>query len=112
LRTGAIGAAPVPIEMRRRMLDRENGLGMDATVVYGLPEATGGTHFTRLGDPIDKRVSTVGRVTPELEDRIVDPISGRVLGAGEEGEVCVKGPTLMLRYYKEPAATAEKVRDG
>ncbi|PYM95793.1 MAG: AMP-binding protein [Candidatus Rokuibacteriota bacterium] len=112
LRTGTIGAAPVPIEMMRRILDRENGLGMDATVVYGLTEATGGTHFTRLGDPIDKRVSTVGRVTPELEDRIVDPTSGRVLGAGEEGEVCVKGPSLMLGYYKQDDATAEKIRDG
>ena len=112
LRTGTIGAAPMPIEMMRRILDRENGLGMDATVVYGLTEATGGTHFTRLGDPIDKRVSTVGRVTPELEDRIVDPTSGRVLGAGEEGEVCVKGPSLMLGYYKQDDATAEKIRDG
>jgi acyl-CoA synthetase (AMP-forming)/AMP-acid ligase II len=49
LRTGTIGAAPVPVEMMRKILDREHGLGMDATVVYGLTEATGGTHFTRLG---------------------------------------------------------------
>src|SRR2546430_2947024 len=56
--------------------------------------------------------STVGRVTPELEDRIVDPTSGRVLGAGEEGEVCVKGPSHMLGYYKQDDATAEKIRDG
>jgi fatty-acyl-CoA synthase len=112
LRTGTIGAAPVPIEMMRRILDRDHGLGMDATVVYGLTEATGGTHWTRLGDPIDKRVSTVGRVSPELVDRIVDPQTGRECGPGEEGEVCVKGPTLMLGYYKRPEATAEKVRDG
>jgi fatty-acyl-CoA synthase len=112
LRTGTIGAAPVPVEMMRRILDREQGLGMDATVVYGLTEATGGTHFTRLGDPLDKRVSTVGRVTPELVDRILDPATGRECAAGEEGEVCVKGPSLMLEYYKEPEATAEKMRDG
>jgi len=66
LRTGTIGAAPVPMEMMRKILDREHGLGMNATVVYGLTEATGGTHFTRRGDPIEQRVSTVGRVTPEL----------------------------------------------
>ncbi len=112
LRTGTIGAAPVPMEMMTRILDREAGLGMDATVVYGLTEATGGTHWTRLGDPIDKRVSTVGRVSPELEDRIVDPATGRVLPAGQEGEVCVKGPTLMLGYYRQPEATAGKIRDG
>ena len=112
LRTGTIGAAPVPIEMMRKILDRHDGLGMDATVVYGLTEATGGTHFTRLGDPLDKRVATVGRVTPELVDRIVDPATGRERAAGEDGEVCVKGPSLMLGYYKDPEATAEKIRDG
>src|SRR5262249_42843483 len=111
LRTGTIGAAPVPIEMMKQIL-AEDGLGMDATVVYGLTEATGGTHFTRLGDPVDKRVSTVGRVTSELQDRTVDPASGRVLGPGAEGEICVKGPTLMLGYYKQSEATAEKIRDG
>jgi fatty-acyl-CoA synthase len=112
LRTGSIGAAPVPAEIMRKILDRERGLGMDALVVYGLTEATGGTHWTRPGDPLDKRVSTVGLRTPELEDRIVDPKTGRELPAGEEGEVCLKGPTLMLGYYKKPEATAEKVRDG
>jgi fatty-acyl-CoA synthase len=98
--------------MMRRILDRERGLGMDATVVYGLTEATGGTHFTRRGDPLDKRVSTVGRVTSELVDRIVDPATGRECAVGEEGEVCVKGPSLMLGYYRRPEATAEKIRDG
>jgi fatty-acyl-CoA synthase len=112
LRTGTIGAAPVPVEMMRKIIDREDGLGMDATVVYGLTEATGGTHFTRLGDPLDKRVATVGRVTSELVDRIVDPATGRECAVGEEGEVCVKGPSLMIGYYKQPEATAEKVRDG
>ena len=112
LRTGTIGAAPVPIEMMRKILDSDHGLGMDATVVYGLTEATGGTHFTRRGDPIDKRVSTVGRCTSELVDKIVDPITGRECTVEEEGEVCVKGPSLMLGYYKRPEATAEKIRDG
>jgi fatty-acyl-CoA synthase len=112
LRTGSIGAAPVPVEIMRRILDREHGLGMDALVVYGLTEATGGTHWTRPGDPLEKRVATVGLRTPEIEDRIVDPVSGAVLSPGEEGEVCVKGPTMMLGYYKNPEATAEKLRDG
>jgi len=112
LRTGSIGAAPVPVEIMRRILDSDHGLGMDALVVYGLTEATGGTHWTRPGDPIDKRVSTVGLRTPEIEDRIVDPVTGAPLGPGEEGEVCIAGPTLMLGYYKNPATTAEKIRDG
>jgi fatty-acyl-CoA synthase len=112
LRTGSIGAAPVPVEIMRKILDPERGLGMDALVVYGLTEATGGTHWTRAGDPIEKRVATVGLPTPEIEDRIVDPATGVPLGPGEEGEVCVKGPTMMIGYYKNAAATAEKLRDG
>ncbi len=112
LRTGSIGAAPVPVEIMRRILDREHGLGMEALVVYGLTEATGGTHWTRPGDPIDKRVSTVGLHTAEIEDRVVDPATGRELAPGEEGELCVKGPTLMIGYHKKPEATAEKIRDG
>ena len=112
LRTGSIGAAPVPAEIMRRILDSEGGLGMDALVVYGLTEATGGTHWTRPGDPLEKRVATVGLPTPEIEDRVVDPITGAPVGPGEEGEVCVKGPTMMMGYYKKPEATAEKLRDG
>jgi fatty-acyl-CoA synthase len=112
LRTGSIGAAPVPVEIMKKILDRETGLGMEALVVYGLTEATGGTHWTRAGDPLEKRVATVGLRTPEIEDRIVDPVTGRTLPPGEEGEVCIKGPTLMLGYYQKPEATAEKVRDG
>ena len=112
LRTGSIGAAPVPVEIMRRILDREGGLGMDALVVYGLTEATGGTHWTRAGDPLEKRVATVGVRTPEIEDLIVDPVTGQPLPPGQEGEVCVKGPTLMLGYYKQPDATADKIRDG
>jgi len=112
LRTGSIGAAPVPVEIMRKILDRERGLGMDALVVYGLTEATGGTHWTRPGDPIEKRVSTVGVRTAEIEDRITDPATGQELPPGEEGELCLKGPTLMIGYYNKPDATAEKIRDG
>ena len=112
LRTGSIGAAPVPVEIMRKILDPVAGLGMDALVVYGLTEATGGTHWTRPGDPIEKRVATVGLPTPDIEDRIVDPATGAEVPTGVEGEVWIKGPTLMLGYYKMPEATADRIRDG
>jgi fatty-acyl-CoA synthase len=112
LRTGSIGAAPVPVEIMRRILDRERGLGMDALVVYGLTEATGGTHWTRPGDSLERRVSTVGVRTAEILDRVVDPVTGREVPPGEEGELCIKGPTLMIGYYNKPEATAEKIRHG
>ena len=71
---------PVPVEIMRRIIDPERGLGMDALVVYGLTEATGGTHWTRSGDPIEKRVATVGLRTSEIEDRVVDPATGELDG--------------------------------
>ena len=85
---------------------------MDALVVYGLTEATGGTHWTRPGDALERRVATVGLRTAEIEDRVVDPATGRQLPPGEEGELCIKGPTLMMGYYNKPEATAQKIRDG
>jgi fatty-acyl-CoA synthase len=100
------------VEIMRRILDGKAGLGMDALVVYGLTEATGGTHWTRPGDPLEKRVATVGLPTPEIEDRVVDPATGAPVGPGVEGEVCVKGPTMMMGYYKKPEATADKLREG
>jgi fatty-acyl-CoA synthase len=112
LRTGSIGAAPVPAEVMWKILDPVGGLGMDALVVYGLTEATGGTHWTRPGDPLAKRVGTVGLPTPEIRDRIVDPATGEEVPAGVEGEVCIAGPTLMLGYYGKPEETAAKIRDG
>jgi fatty-acyl-CoA synthase len=112
LRTGSIGAAPVPVEIMRKIIDPERGLGMDAQVVYGLTEATGGTHWTRSGDPIEKRVATVGLRTSEIEDRVVDPVTGQEVPPGQEGELCVRGPTLMIGYYNKPQATAEKIREG
>lgn len=57
-------------------------------------------------------MSTVGLRTAEIVDRVVDPATGQDLPAGEEGELCIKGPTLMIGYYNKPEATAEKIREG
>jgi fatty-acyl-CoA synthase len=62
-----------------------------------------------LDDPLDKRVSTVGRIHPHLEVKIVDPESGAVVPRGAPGELCTRGYSVMLGYWENPQATAAAV---
>lgn len=112
LRKGSIGSAPVPIDLMRRILDPGGGLGIDVLVGYGQSEAGGVSHHTRLGDSPERRVSTVGLPAAGIEDRIVDPDTGRDCTTGGEGEVWVKTSQMMLGYYRNPEATAARMVDG
>jgi fatty-acyl-CoA synthase len=64
---------------------------------------------TSIDDPIDKRVSTVGRVHPNLEIKIVDPENGRVVPRGTPGELCTRGYSVMLGYWRDAEKTAEAI---
>src|ERR1700749_75964 len=64
---------------------------------------------TRVDDSIDRRVSTVGRVGPHLEVKIIDPETGLTMPYGEPGELCTRGYSVMLGYWEEPDKTAEAI---
>src|ERR671916_1903363 len=64
---------------------------------------------TRADDTLDRRVSTVGRVHPHVEVKVVDPATGRTLPSGEPGELCTRGYSVMLGYWDEPEKTAEAI---
>ncbi|MEV4734616.1 AMP-binding protein, partial [Saccharopolyspora sp. NPDC049426] len=64
---------------------------------------------TRADDSLERRVSTVGRVGPHLEVKIVDPASGRTVPCGEPGELCTRGYSVMLGYWEQPDKTAEVI---
>src|ERR671916_1652238 len=64
---------------------------------------------TRADDTLDRRVSTVGRVHPHVEVKVVDPATGRTLPRGEPGELCTRGYSVMLGYWNEPEKTAEAI---
>jgi fatty-acyl-CoA synthase len=110
LRTGIMAGSPCPIEVMRQVIDR---MHMDeVTICYGMTETSPVSTQTTADDPVEVRVSTVGRVHPHVEVKVVDPESGRVLPRGEPGELCSRGYIVMLGYWNNPGATAEAIDAG
>lgn len=104
LRTGVMAGAPCPIEVMRKVLERMNM--RDVTIAYGMTETSPVSFQSASDDPVERRVSSVGRVQPHLEVKIVDG-QGRVVPLGEAGELCTRGYSVMLGYWDDPARTAE-----
>ncbi len=104
LRTGIVAGAPCPADM----LERAVGLlSLDElTVVYGMTEAGPVTFQTDVDDPLELRVSTVGRVHPNIEVKIVDR-DDRIVPVGRLGELCVRGYSVMRGYWEDPRRTRE-----
>lgn len=109
LRTGIMAGSNCPIEVMRRVVD-EMGV-KEITIAYGQTESSPVITQTRTDDPIELRVSTVGRVLPNVEAKIVDPATGREVPPGVQGELCTRGYHVMKGYYKMPEATAEAIDD-
>jgi fatty-acyl-CoA synthase len=110
LRTGIMAGAPCPIEVMRRVIDK---MHMGAvTIAYGMTETSPVSFQSSPGDPIERRVSTVGRVQPHLEVKIVDA-DGKTTPIGEPGELCTRGYSVMIGYWEDTEKTKEAVdKDG
>ncbi len=107
LRTGIMAGSPCPIEIMRQVIGRMGAREM--TIAYGQTEASPVATQTRTDDPLELRVETVGRPLPGVEVKIVDPVSGEILGDKQQGEFCSRGHGVMLEYYKNPEATAAAI---
>ncbi|SDI52589.1 fatty-acyl-CoA synthase [Actinokineospora alba] len=107
LRTGIMAGSPCPVEVMKQVVER---LGMaEVTICYGMTETSPVSTQTRADDSVDRRVSTVGRVHPHLEVKIVDPETGLTVPRGEPGEFCTRGYSVMLGYWEQPEKTAESI---
>ena len=106
LRTGMMAGAPCPIEVMRRCI-RDMHL-TEMTIGYGMTETSPVSTQTALDDPIERRVSTVGRVHPHVEVKIVDT-EGRIVPAGTPGEFCTRGYSVMLGYWDDAERTAQAI---
>ena len=102
LRTGIMAGAQCPLELMKRVVHE---MGVSGILVgFGQTEASSWVSLTSPDDPLELRVSTVGRPVPGVEIKILDPTSGRACPPGEVGELCARGFN-MTGYYKNPAAT-------
>jgi fatty-acyl-CoA synthase len=108
LRTGIMGGAQCPMEVMRKVVDE---MGVREIVIgYGQTESSSWITMTHPDDPLELRVSTVGRPFPNVEAKIIDPTSGDEVSTDGSavGEICARGFN-MKGYYKMPAATANAI---
>ena len=110
LRTGVMAGSPCPVEVMKQVRERMHI--PDITICYGMTETSPVSTQTRVDDPVEKRVTTVGSVHPHIEVKIVDPESGRVVGRNQSGELCTRGYSVMLGYWNDAAATSAAIDPG
>ncbi|WP_308197944.1 AMP-binding protein [Saccharopolyspora soli] len=107
LRTGIMAGSPCPVEVMKQVIDR---MGMtEVAICYGMTETSPVSTQTRADDSLARRVSTVGRVGPHLEIKIIDPDTGLTVPCGTPGEFCTRGYSVMLGYWRQPENTAEAI---
>ncbi|MFD6858830.1 AMP-binding protein [Rhodococcus sp. NPDC060086] len=107
LRTGIMAGSPCPVEVMKQVIER---MGMsEVSICYGMTETSPVSLQTRSDDTIEQRVSTVGRVGPHIEVKIVDPSTGLTVPRGETGELCTRGYSVMLGYWNDHEKTADAI---
>ncbi|HEX7910818.1 MAG TPA: AMP-binding protein [Paraburkholderia sp.] len=109
LRTGIMAGSPCPIETMNQVVAKMNM--REVTIAYGMTETSPVSFQSATTDPLDKRTTTVGRIQPHLEVKIVD-VDGGTVGVGETGELCTKGYSVMLEYWQDEEKTRESIVDG
>jgi fatty-acyl-CoA synthase len=106
LRTGIMAGSPCPIEVMKRVVER---MHLDQiTIAYGMTETSPVSFQSATDDPLDRRVSTIGRVHPHLEVKIIDA-DGRIVPRGVAGELCTRGYSVMLGYWGDAEKTAQVI---
>jgi len=109
LRTGIMAGAPCPTEVMKQVISDMHM--SEVTIAYGMTETSPVSFQSATTDPLERRVSTVGRVLPHLEVKIVDE-DGNTTPCGEKGELCTKGYSVMMGYWNDTERTAEALIDG
>ena len=106
LRTGTMAGAPCPVESMKRVISEMNM--SEVTISYGMTETSPVSFQSSNNDTLERRVSTIGRVHPHVEVKIID-LDGRVVKAGEQGELCTRGYSVMRGYWGDSEKTAQSI---
>jgi len=106
LRTGIMAGALCPEELMRQVNEQ---MFMDLTSVYGMTETSPGMTQSRIDDPFEVRLATVGSDYAFTEVKVLDPETGEECPTGVAGEMCCRGYNVMKGYYKNPEATAQVI---
>ncbi|WP_118183751.1 AMP-binding protein [Paraburkholderia phosphatilytica] len=109
LRTGIMAGSPCPIETMKRVVSQMHL--SEITIAYGMTETSPVSFQSSTADPLDKRTTTVGRIQPHLEVKVIDAL-GNIVPVGETGELCTKGYSVMRGYWGDDAKTRESIVDG
>jgi fatty-acyl-CoA synthase len=107
LRTGIMAGSPCPVEVMKKVQTVMHIPEM--TICYGMTETSPVSTQCDTDDPLEKRVSTVGRVHPHVEIKIVDPANGAVVPRGTAGELCSRGYIVMRGYWNNEEATRQAI---
>ena len=106
LRTGIMAGASCPIEIMKRVVAEMNM--SETTIAYGMTETSPVSFQSSVDDPLQHRVSTVGRIHPHVQVKIIDP-EGCTVPVGEKGELCTRGYNVMSGYWDDPGRTQEAI---
>ena len=106
LRTGIMAGAPCPIEVMKQVIADMNM--SEVTIAYGMTETSPVSFQSHVDDPLEKRVSTVGRIHPHVECKVIDD-QGQTAPIGQSGELCTRGYSVMRGYWDDDERTAESI---
>ncbi|MGX5844265.1 AMP-binding protein [Mesorhizobium sp. ArgA1] len=106
LRTGIMAGSPCPIEVMKKVVSLMHM--EEVTIAYGMTETSPVSFQSSVDDPLEKRVSTVGRIHPHVEVKAIDA-EGATVAVGEPGELCTRGYSVMKGYWDDAEKTAEAI---
>jgi fatty-acyl-CoA synthase len=107
LRTGIMAGSVCPVEVMKSCVSEMNMT--ELAIAYGMTETSPVSCQTLIGDDMERRTATIGRVHPHVEIKIVDPDTGDVVERGRPGEFCTRGYSVMLGYWRDEAKTREVI---